>query len=149
MYVLRCFVLLISASSHSTCSIAGCAPFQLRASPEIDRKKLYWICWGIVQFQSFHSFAGGASYSPEYYINIRTGIHYFPKGNATVDSGANRFKSGLNRIEEKHDEVVRSGAFSIIYFALFILCSEEVLRSPFVSLFGEQWNSDGGIAQET
>jgi hypothetical protein len=51
-------------------------------------------------------FAGGASYSPEYYINIRTGIHYFPKGNAaTIDPASNRFKSGLNRIEEKHDEV--------------------------------------------
>lgn len=47
---------------------------------------------------------GGASYSPEYYINIRTGIHYFPKGNTTIDPN-NRFKSGLNRIEEKNDEV--------------------------------------------
>lgn len=48
---------------------------------------------------------GGASYSPEYYINIRTGIHYFPKGSTTIDPNTNRFKSGLNRIEEKHDEV--------------------------------------------
>lgn len=55
--------------------------------------------------KNFRSFAGGASYSPEYYINIRTGIHYFPKGNATIDPGSNRFKSGLNRIEEKLDEV--------------------------------------------
>lgn len=52
-------------------------------------------------------FPGGCcSYSPEYYINIRTGIHYFPKGNTTTGTDAsNRFKSGLNRIEEKNDEV--------------------------------------------
>ena len=56
------------------------------------------------------SFTGGCSYSPDsYYINIRTGIHYFPKGNATAnDAGNNRFKSGLNRIEEKNDEVIYS-----------------------------------------
>lgn len=66
----------------------------------------------------------GASYSPEYYINIRTGIHYFPKGNATID----RFKSGLNRIEEKHDEVsigkkrLSRPQISIIYLAVFYCC---------------------------
>lgn len=59
----------------------------------------------------FFFFAGGASYSPEYYINIRTGIHYFPKGNATIDPGASRFKSGLNRIEEKNDEVRKKNDF--------------------------------------
>lgn len=64
-------------------------------------------------------FAGGASYSPEYYINIRTGIHYFPKGNATVDPGSNRFKSGLNRIEEKNDEVIVT-AFQL--FAILLYC---------------------------
>ncbi|KAL7016537.1 hypothetical protein ACKWTF_010049 [Chironomus riparius] len=48
---------------------------------------------------------GGCSYSPDsYYINIRTGIHYFPKGNSILDYGNNRFKSDLNRIEEKNDE---------------------------------------------
>lgn len=57
---------------------------------------------------------GGASYSPEYYINIRTGIHYFPKGNTTIDPNTNRFKSGLNRIEEKNDEVKKNFSISII-----------------------------------
>ncbi|XP_052873635.1 uncharacterized protein LOC128278953 [Anopheles cruzii] len=71
---------------------------------------------------------GGCSYTPEYYINIRTGTHYFPKaapahhgrgvpgsgciertGPAAVgasgghENGA-KFKCALNRIEEKHVE---------------------------------------------
>uniref|UniRef100_A0A182J060 Uncharacterized protein n=1 Tax=Anopheles atroparvus TaxID=41427 RepID=A0A182J060_ANOAO len=69
---------------------------------------------------------GGCSYTPEYYINIRTGTHYFPKGttlpgslhgrgSAVLDrtgalpatshgeNGA-KFKCALNRIEEKHVE---------------------------------------------
>ncbi|XP_058065847.1 uncharacterized protein LOC131215475 [Anopheles bellator] len=71
---------------------------------------------------------GGCSYTPEYYINIRTGTHYFPKaasahhgrgppgsgciertGPAVVgasgghENGA-KFKCALNRIEEKHVE---------------------------------------------
>uniref|UniRef100_A0A182NV23 Uncharacterized protein n=1 Tax=Anopheles dirus TaxID=7168 RepID=A0A182NV23_9DIPT len=74
------------------------------------------------------SYAGGCSYTPEYYINIRTGTHYFPKGTtlpgalhgrgtAGLDrtgSGAagggsyhengSKFKCALNRIEEKHVE---------------------------------------------
>lgn len=89
------------------------------AKPE---KNFYWIC---LEIEQFHSFTGGASYSPEYYINIRTGIHYFPKGNATVDPATNRFKSGLNRIEEKHDEVVRrcaiSADFNYLYRNFFIV----------------------------
>ncbi|XP_058833760.1 uncharacterized protein DDB_G0283357 [Topomyia yanbarensis] len=59
---------------------------------------------------------GGCSYTPEYYINIRTGTHYFPKGLTTCSGGTgvgsgsgtyengNKFKCGLNRIEEKHVE---------------------------------------------
>ncbi|XP_055602696.1 uncharacterized protein DDB_G0283357 [Uranotaenia lowii] len=66
---------------------------------------------------------GGCSYTPEYYINIRTGTHYFPKGltsaaggggsgagSGCIGSGAggpengNKFKCGLNRIEERHVE---------------------------------------------
>ena len=47
---------------------------------------------------------GGCSYTPEYYINIRTGTHYFPKCISSADS-ANRFKCGLNRIEEKNGEI--------------------------------------------
>ncbi|XP_058465313.1 homeobox protein 5 [Malaya genurostris] len=60
---------------------------------------------------------GGCSYTPEYYINIRTGTHYFPKGLTACSGGAagvgsgsgayengNKFKCGLNRIEEKHVE---------------------------------------------
>ncbi|KAL9699894.1 hypothetical protein quinque_003335 [Culex quinquefasciatus] len=65
----------------------------------------------------------GCSYTPEYYINIRTGTHYFPKGltgcSGPAGSGAgaagagggiggfengNKFKCGLNRIEERHVE---------------------------------------------
>ena len=62
-------------------------------------------------------FPGGCcSYSPEYYINIRTGIHYFPKGNNTTGTDAsNRFKSGLNRIEEKNDEVSNEEWVKIMY----------------------------------
>ncbi|XP_053687965.1 uncharacterized protein LOC128737367 [Sabethes cyaneus] len=61
---------------------------------------------------------GGCSYAPEYYINIRTGTHYFPKGLTACSGGGgigagggpggfdngNKFKCGLNRIEEKHVE---------------------------------------------
>jgi hypothetical protein len=75
----------------------------------------------------FSSLAGGASYSPEYYINIRTGIHYFPKGNASADAGSNRFKSGLNRIEEKNDEVIATA------FQLFAILFHCLLSSPVVS----------------
>uniref|UniRef100_A0A182WMJ0 Uncharacterized protein n=1 Tax=Anopheles minimus TaxID=112268 RepID=A0A182WMJ0_9DIPT len=74
----------------------------------------------------------GCSYTPEYYINIRTGTHYFPKGttlpgalhgrttagfdrtgsanppNASAGSShhenGSKFKCALNRIEEKHVE---------------------------------------------
>lgn len=89
-----------------------------------EKKKLYYarkntISSKILFFISSRSFTGGASYSPEYYINIRTGIHYFPKGNATIDPGSNRFKSGLNRIEEKLDEVGSNKSFSIICLEFF------------------------------
>nr|XP_029722371.1 hornerin-like [Aedes albopictus] len=67
---------------------------------------------------------GGCSYAPEYYINIRTGTHYFPKGltgcsgigvggftgsgggggSGHDSNGTSKFKCGLNRIEEKHVE---------------------------------------------
>lgn len=38
---------------------------------------------------------------------MRTGVHYFPKGvsNTIGIDSSNRFKCGLNRIEEKYDEV--------------------------------------------
>ncbi|XP_058123641.1 uncharacterized protein LOC131281332 [Anopheles ziemanni] len=64
---------------------------------------------------------GGCSYTPEYYINIRTGTHYFPKGTTlpgalhgravdrtgtgpAANHGDAKFKCALNRIEEKHVE---------------------------------------------
>lgn len=52
---------------------------------------------------------GGCSYTPEcYYINIRTGTHYFPKGvggaHPLGNDNGNRFKCGLNRIDEKQIE---------------------------------------------
>ncbi|XP_053673944.1 uncharacterized protein LOC128724203 [Anopheles nili] len=70
---------------------------------------------------------GGCSYTPEYYINIRTGTHYFPKGTTLPTSlhgrgpsgldrtgtstsasvhheNGSKFKCALNRIEEKHVE---------------------------------------------
>lgn len=55
-------------------------------------------------------FTGGCPPAVDsYYINIRTGIHYFPRSqnssNTCNDSNFNRFKSDLNRIEEKNDEV--------------------------------------------
>lgn len=77
--------------------------------------------------------AGGASYSPEYYINIRTGIHYFPKGNATIDPGSNRFKSGLNRIEEKLDEVTKHENIFAFSPRISIICPA-ILRSPATKL---------------
>lgn len=46
-------------------------------------------------------FLTGASYTPpEYYINMRTGTHYFPKGVNTLAIEATRYKFGLNKIEE-------------------------------------------------
>lgn len=105
MYVL----FLISVSSHT-----HCMRFLYFATIQFtENRKLYYARKNTI-FQEYSSiripyslFTGGASYSPEYYINIRTGIHYFPKGNATIDPGSNRFKSGLNRIEEKLDEVLK------------------------------------------
>ncbi|XP_055620668.1 uncharacterized protein LOC129764977 isoform X2 [Toxorhynchites rutilus septentrionalis] len=67
-------------------------------------------------YSTGYSTDGGCSYTPEYYINIRTGTHYFPKGltgctgigAAGIVGGGfengNKFKCGLNRIEEKHVE---------------------------------------------
>ncbi|EDW72375.1 uncharacterized protein Dwil_GK20893 [Drosophila willistoni] len=37
---------------------------------------------------------------PEYYINMRTGTHYFPKSVNSLAIEAKRYKFGLNRIEE-------------------------------------------------
>ncbi|XP_055916591.1 uncharacterized protein LOC129949266 isoform X1 [Eupeodes corollae] len=43
----------------------------------------------------------GATYTPpEYYINMRTGTHYFPKSVNTLAIEAQRYKFGLNKIEE-------------------------------------------------
>ncbi|GAB0095515.1 hypothetical protein DMENIID0001_109070 [Sergentomyia squamirostris] len=43
----------------------------------------------------------GASYTPEYYINMRTGTHYFPKGANGMLIESNRYKyGGLNKIDE-------------------------------------------------
>ncbi|XP_063697864.1 probable serine/threonine-protein kinase DDB_G0282963 [Culicoides brevitarsis] len=63
---------------------------------------------------------GGCSVAPEcYYINIRTGTHYFPKGTGAAGGGggvahplgidnANRFKCALNRIDEKQAETIQT-----------------------------------------
>uniref|UniRef100_A0A336MZJ1 CSON009102 protein n=1 Tax=Culicoides sonorensis TaxID=179676 RepID=A0A336MZJ1_CULSO len=60
-------------------------------------------------------FIGGGSVAPEcYYINIRTGTHYFPKGAAHplgIDN-ASRFKCGLNRIDEKQAESLQTSDFN-------------------------------------
>ncbi|XP_012154795.1 uncharacterized protein LOC101458371 [Ceratitis capitata] len=43
----------------------------------------------------------GAIYTPpEYYINMRTGTHYFPKSVNSLAIEAQRYKFGLNKIEE-------------------------------------------------
>lgn len=46
----------------------------------------------------------GATYTPEYYINMRTGTHYFPRGVASAGGpnaiDKNRQKFGLNKIDE-------------------------------------------------
>lgn len=43
----------------------------------------------------------GASNTPEYYINMRTGTHYFPRNiNGVAAVERNRQKFGLNKIEE-------------------------------------------------
>ncbi|XP_037049316.1 serine-rich adhesin for platelets isoform X2 [Bradysia coprophila] len=41
----------------------------------------------------------GATYTPEYYINMRTGTHYFPRGVSSVVEQS-RHKFGLNKIDE-------------------------------------------------
>ncbi|XP_053662868.1 uncharacterized protein LOC128712000 [Anopheles marshallii] len=83
---------------------------------------------------------GGCSYTPEYYINIRTGTHYFPKGTTlpgalhgrtaaafdrtgtAIPPGASagnhhengsKFKCALNRIEEKHVEFCVDGEMHV------------------------------------
>lgn len=48
----------------------------------------------------------GTSNAPEYYINMRTGTHYFPRGVtgvAAVERNCQKF--GLNKIEETASEV--------------------------------------------
>lgn len=45
----------------------------------------------------FHH-AGATTCTPEYYINMRTGTHYFPRAAAAHD--ANRVKFALNKIDE-------------------------------------------------
>lgn len=48
----------------------------------------------------FTSFPG-ATYTPEYYINMRTGTHYFPRGvSSVVAVEQSRHKFGLNKIDE-------------------------------------------------
>ncbi|KAJ6643991.1 hypothetical protein Bhyg_08956 [Pseudolycoriella hygida] len=43
----------------------------------------------------------GATYTPEYYINMRTGTHYFPRGvSSVVAVEQSRHKFGLNKIDE-------------------------------------------------
>ncbi len=42
----------------------------------------------------------GATYTPEYYINMRTGTHYFPRGVSSVVVEQSRQKFGLNKIDE-------------------------------------------------
>ncbi|XP_073812842.1 uncharacterized protein isoform X2 [Musca autumnalis] len=43
----------------------------------------------------------GAGYTPpEYYVNMRTGTHYFPKSVNSLAIEAQRYKFGLNKIEE-------------------------------------------------
>lgn len=89
-------------------------------------------------FRYFFSVSlGGCSVAPEcYYINIRTGTHYFPKGTQGgvahplgIDN-ANRFKCALNRIDEKQAETVQTTDYkaSVLRFLLVSL-------NQFMSLF--------------
>lgn len=56
-------------------------------------------------FFSFNIYILGASYTPEYYINMRTGTHYFPKNvSYGIAEVTNRLKFGLNKIDETHQE---------------------------------------------
>lgn len=66
----------------------------------------------------------GASYTPpEYYINMRTGTHYFPKGVNTLAIEATRYKFGLNKIEEMspQDPLVSVKTQNFIHFWEFIM----------------------------
>lgn len=76
---------------------------------------------------------GGCSVAPEcYYINIRTGTHYFPKGAAHplgIDN-ANRFKCALNRIDEKQAETIQTTDYKASFFMIksFFFMSIFLLR---------------------
>lgn len=49
----------------------------------------------------------GTTNAPEYYINMRTGTHYFPRGvNAVAAVERSRQKFGLNKIEETVGETM-------------------------------------------
>lgn len=49
----------------------------------------------------------GTTNTPEYYINMRTGTHYFPRGvNAVAAVERSRQKFGLNKIEETVGETM-------------------------------------------
>lgn len=96
----------------------------------LSLKKLsnvYHLCNVIIQVfsivehknESIKFFLGGCSVAPEcYYINIRTGTHYFPKGQGHPlgTDNANRFKCGLNRIDEKQAETLLSADYQACYF---------------------------------
>lgn len=54
-----------------------------------------------------HTILAGTSNAPEYYINMRTGTHYFPRGVtgvAAVERNCQKF--GLNKIEETASETM-------------------------------------------
>lgn len=56
---------------------------------------------------SFFFFSTGTTNTPEYYINMRTGIHYFPRGvNGVAAVERSRQKFGLNKIDETVGETI-------------------------------------------
>lgn len=63
--------------------------------------------WGQTNSLFPHSAHIGTTNTPEYYINMRTGTHYFPRGvNAVAAVERSRQKFGLNKIEETVGETM-------------------------------------------
>ncbi|XP_067631187.1 uncharacterized protein [Eurosta solidaginis] len=83
-------VLNCGGGGQQVAAVAG-APLHSLSSPESAYSTGY----------STDGTSPGAIYTPpEYYINMRTGTHYFPKSVNSLAIEAQRYKFGLNKIEE-------------------------------------------------
>lgn len=69
--------------------------------------RCFFSHFGLFHLIFFRFFKIGTANAPEYYINMRTGTHYFPRGvNGVAAVERSRQKFGLNKIEETVGETM-------------------------------------------